>query len=213
MPRQLPDYHREFRDVARKSTDLVASVETVLARGKPPELVTRQLTPPRVCMVYEAAYLQIFSAWETVLEETFVGFLCGWKTTSWIPTPLGGPSANLQGARQRLLSGRPYVLWYPKGTIERAGAHFGLDPSVRHAAVVTSALQELEWWSAIRHRIAHSTSHAQSQFEDATMGLSGRKFATPGDFLRSIRRDAYPAETWLARAAWRLGTLSKQMVS
>jgi hypothetical protein len=125
---------------------------------------------------------------------------------------LGAVCATLPAAKIRVYGHNQYLLWHNSAkVIARANAHFIAGNRV--AAVVGSALGDIERYGYVRHRIAHDHADARHKFDTATMHLIGRRFpgSRPGAFLRS--RTAYNGfnSTWLERISGELAALAAQL--
>jgi len=168
------------------------------------------LSPWRLVDLYEMAYLRMFAAWESFLEETFVRYLCGFRSAT-------GPMAprNYRSLRDARIAvwGRPdgYVLWHnAQRVVSLARQHM---PGGPHELVVSSAMADLERWAAVRHRIAHDNEHARRGFERAALALGGRSYwgARAGLFLRDWDQVASPAQRRIHSIGLALRGLARQI--
>jgi hypothetical protein len=173
------------------------------------------LTAHREALLYELAYLHVFSAWEVFLEEVFLRYLCGYEFCGTQEPIRAGCAfaANLTAARTALFGSKPYLLWHnPSTVVGRANQHF--DTGNRVATVLGSALSDIEDFAAIRHRIAHDHSDARLKFDAATMRLSAIRVrsCSAGDFLKRSTLDyAGNPTSWLERISSDLTRIALQL--
>lgn len=211
MPRLIKDFHKEIVRRVDDSLSLTRAGERIRAWLVCDETMRNELSAPRLELLYEMAFLRLFIAWETFLEETFLRYLCGFRSSGGAPTLLKPPFRSLDDARSDLFGGREYVSWYdPDKIIKRSRAYI---TSGTHELVVASNKARLEWFAAVRHRIAHASAFARQEFDSATAGLAGRRYtgARAGRFLRDIAPHTLPPERWLESIGNELGNLAGQI--
>ena len=164
------------------------------------------LHPVRLELLYEMAFLRVFIEWETFLEQSFLRYLCGYRNSVGQQTLIQGTYyRTLTVAKTAVLGGRDYKLWHnPSAVIRRSQQYFrgGL-----HELVLASSQTRLEWFAAVRHRIAHAQVHARTEFDNATMGINGSRYhgGRAGKFLRDRNTYVIPQARWL-------DTMSKELV-
>jgi hypothetical protein len=168
----------------------------------------------RAELLYELAYLRIFIQWETLLEQVFPRYLCGYVSIAGTGYAAisGTFSASLQDAEARLLGGRQYVLWHnPREIVGRAKNFLVNCP---HETTIASYSAQLGDLAAVRHRIAHGQPNAKQRFDIATANFAGRRYrgARPGRFLRDWDRSAAPPRRWLATLGTELRNVAQQLV-
>jgi hypothetical protein len=210
----MPAMAVEFRRTLRASAELPEAGELVRDASKPGTVAYQQLTPQRLMALYEMAYMRMFVAWESYLEATFLRTMCGYVSPTYTPTFQAGQNRqptlrHAYGAL--LLPGQYYLLWHSPPRVRKwAAAWFVGSP---HELVIASNLARLEWFGAIRHRIAHGSEDAREKMDKATLGLAGRRFAasSPGRFLRTWNGASQPQERWLYTIAAELAALSAQI--
>ena len=174
---------------------------------------TSVITQYAVEISYELAYLRLFGAWESFLEEVFVRYLCGYSRGLDLQEPLlAGQtySTTLSAAEARLLSGRSYVSWYvPSEIVSRCRRFFS---GGNFEYVVSSASQILEDQRCTRHQIAHVQKHATRNFDNMTTRLVGKRFpgSSAGRFLRSQRPGG---GRWLFHFSIQLRGLASQLTT
>jgi hypothetical protein len=154
--------------------------------------------------VYEAAYLLAFSAWENLLEQSFVRLLAGYRNTAGVVAlaPTVARPATLGDATLQVLAGQQYKLWHnPAIVISRAKGFFA--PNSPHESVLTSAQSDIGDFAAIRHYVAHRSPDSRMKYLNAAHQLAGAApFGTrAGWFLRSATIDPVTgnAVNWLQR--------------
>lgn len=136
--------------------------------------------------VYEAAYLLAFSAWENLLEQAFIRFLCGYENSNGPIAKIGNWTRphTIADANALMLGRRPYLLWHnPVQVVSRVQDYFQLGP---HESVLQSALQDLQCFAAVRHYIAHRNQDTRTKFDVAVTQLTGALIhgGRAGRFLR-----------------------------
>lgn len=167
----MPALARTFSDEMRAAVELAEAAEE--ARTFMSGFADKQslLYVGRIELLYELAFLRLFNAWEQFLEEAFIRYLCGYKAAHGQDRLLTGATyyPTLTAARNAVLGGRDFILWHdPQKVIQRSRRWF---VGARHDLVIASTLGRLEYFAAIRHRIAHAQEHARQQFDAATAGL------------------------------------------
>ena len=210
----MPALAAEFRRTVRAAAELPEAGELLRDSSKKGTVVYQQLTPHRLMALYEMAYMRMFVAWETYLEMTFLRYMCGYVSPIYTP--------QFQPGQQRvttlpkaygalLLPGHYYLLWHSPPRVRKWAASWFVGSP--HELVIASSLSRLEWFGAIRHRIAHGSEDARQKMDKATRGLAGRRFAasSPGRFLRSWNGASQPQERWLYTIAAELSALSTQI--
>jgi hypothetical protein len=156
----------------------------------------------------------MFASWEAFLEESFIRMMCGWNSPLHLPLLRlpHAPFSTIGEARAALLNGRDYILWHNPYAIEKRCIkwfHNGV-----HKEVLASNEARLEWFAAIRHRIAHESVQVKEEMDSASMGLAGQRYpgASAGSFLRDWRSsEPLLQERWLRAIAVELMGLAKQM--
>ncbi|CAN7361084.1 hypothetical protein [Bosea psychrotolerans] len=192
------------------SLALVQRLEAALAlRGQNGLLIT--LTD--VELAYELAYLRVFVAWESFLEEAFLRLMCGYEHSAGQEPLLPGSAyhSKISDAEAALLNGRQYVLWHNvSSVIGRAAGNFR---NSRFENILASAQQRLAHFGAIRHRIAHEQKDGAQKFNAATMALAGKRYraARPGRFLRDAQANAIPQTRWMSQVCAELEALAQQI--
>jgi hypothetical protein len=169
----------------------------------------------RVELLYELAYLRIFIGWESFLEQTFVRYLCGYRSTGGVtfsPTGAGAFYTKIQDAETSVLGGRQFVLWHDPISVMRRAQRFLIN--CPHESVIASHATRLTDYGSVRHRIVHGQEDARLKFNNATMNLAGRRYrgARPGRFLRDWDRSTTPPQRWLSVLGADLANLAQQIV-
>jgi hypothetical protein len=166
----------------------------------------------RIEQLYELAFLRIFIEWEVFLEQTFVRYLCGYRSIHGRYTPVSGRyCASIAAAETLVFGNSGYALWHnPTRVVTRSQAHLTL---CTHEIVIRSNISRLEHFSAVRHRLAHGQEDAKKKFNAATMALCGRRYPVgrPGRFLRDFDRSVTPNRRWLETLGLELGGLARQI--
>jgi hypothetical protein len=205
----MPALSRELNRHVNRSLALVAFGETARMFRPPPGRVW--VHPTRLEALYELAYLRIFVAWESFLEESFLRVLCGFATPGSGHTLRNRPYRRLDDARGAVLGTYDYVSWWSPNKVRDRSRKFVTNGP--HELVIASSGSRLEWFKNVRHRVAHAGEFARRQFDSATTGLVGRRYrgADAGRFLRDWVPGVTPQERWLSSIARELEALSAQI--
>ncbi len=167
----------------------------------------------RLQLIYEMAYLHVFVNWENLLEEAFIRYLSGYRCSSGRLSLVSGRyTPDLSSARKLLFGTRHFLLWHDAGrVIGRSQRHFraGL-----HEVVLTSNLARMDYFSNVRHYIAHKHADARAGFDAACMNLAGRRYrgSRPGAFLRDVTVVRATNVRWLTVISDELASLAHQIV-
>jgi hypothetical protein len=164
----------------------------------------------RLEFLHELAYLRMFVAWESFLEQTFYRYMCGSVSVRFgQQTMVGGKYfRSTAAAETAVLGGQPYRLWHNPSQVENRVRLFVVGG--RHELIVTSAATMIGHMAALRHRIAHDQKDGAGKCDAATMFFAGRRYrgARPGRFLRDWD---IPNRRWLERIRDDLLNLSRQI--
>ncbi|MCW5713613.1 MAG: hypothetical protein KIT43_03745 [Bauldia sp.] len=196
MPRPIPQLASAFARQAASASSLIGRLETastIVGRSNR----QARIGPPSLESIYEYAFLRVFIAWEVLLEQTFVRLMCGYAGLSGQAPLRPGRTymKSIAAAEVVILGTKDYVLWHNVDTVTRRSNGYFVNSNFEQ--VLKSSHSRLEHFAALRHRIAHAQSHAEQQFDAATMALAGRRYrgARPGRFLRDWTRTS-PPERW-----------------
>src|SRR5690554_10617 len=113
MVRPVPRFDLHLDKETQRTLALIDQFELAKARQKG-QAHPQKITQRSIDLVYELAYLNIFKAWEMLLEETFVRFLCGYSNSAGPPVfrPNTQRQRNLKDAAALMLGGSDYRLWH-----------------------------------------------------------------------------------------------------
>jgi len=212
MPRQMPALALSFRTQKDEALGLAEAAERIRVSVASSPSLRQELTLNRIHLIYEMSFLRFFALWETFLEESFLRYLCGYVNSNGPQTLLtSGTSKNLHDAKALLFGNRQFLLWHnPKQVTDRCKSYFhrGL-----HDAVISSSHARLEWFSSIRHRIAHDQDDAKNKFDLACINLCGRRFSAsrPGPLLREWTTVGGQRTRWLNAIGNELCDLADQI--
>lgn len=185
MPRRMPDLTAALWNEAMEALSLPEAGEVIRTHLSVEPALRHQLSIHRLQLMYEMAFLKVFTAWEVFLEETFIRYMCGYASSVGQQAPRSGAFvASLPDARRTLLSGQRYLLWHAPAKIQARSQRFFINGL--HESVIASNQSRMEWFASVRHYIAHKHDDAHQNFDLACMSLSGRRFRSsrPGAFLR-----------------------------
>ena len=161
----------------------VKSLETT--RCKVEDLLHRgELNVSDTEQVYAGLFLNVFTEFEALIENVFLGILSGThaSTTSKrrvkiIPTSL---------TREILFEGRPYLDWLPLDKHTHKRAKRFLDNGEPFSSLTTVEQKNLERLHFLRNAVAHKSDNAKVKFETSIQHLSLLpQEKTPTGFLRS----------------------------
>jgi hypothetical protein len=213
MARQMPPLATRFATAVNVAVGIAEAGEIVRAGASKGSAAYRELRPSRLEALHEMAYLRVFVEWESFLEATFLRMQCGYISALYTPvfTAAKSKEHTLTSAQAALYKGAQYLLWHnPNTTVARARDWFVDAP---HESVVLSNLSRLEWFAAVRHRIAHGAEDARRKHDAATIALAGRRYrgSSAGRFLRDWEPGSVPAHRWLHAIANELSGLASQL--
>jgi hypothetical protein len=207
MPRSMPQYTSAFRHRVLNSLELAEAGELAALSSARAEWHIA-----RVEYLYELAFLRLFVEWEIFLEQTFLRYLCGYRSIHGLYAPTSGSYCTSITAAQGLIFGRNgFALWHsPITVINRSRRNLTL---CAHEVVIASNTARLENFAAVRHRVAHGQDEAKQKFNSATMALCGRRYrgGRPGRFLRDWDRSVTPNRRWLDTIGQELVGLARQI--
>ena len=209
----MPPVAARFRARVAEAVKLSEIGEVAKEEAPAGSQTRRNLHHARLELLYELAYLRIFISWETLLEECFLRYLCGYQSHAGMAVllPGGAFSATLAAAEAAVLGGKSYKLWHnPTTVVDRARKFFSTSPI---ESVLFSNLSRLEELASIRHRIAHSHADARQKFDTATMSIAGRRYrgGRAGAFLRDTDISALPPQRWVRQLGHELQGLAAQI--
>jgi hypothetical protein len=214
MARPMPSLASRFATDVERAVGIARAGELAWAEAKPGSITRRELRGTRIDVLYEMAYLRLFVGWEIFLEETFLRMMCGWSSPVYTPKLASphNPFGTIASAKNALYDGRSYLLWHnPSAVHKRCTKWF---QNGIHAQVIASNEARLEWFAAVRHRIAHGSDQVKGEMNAASVGLAGRRYpgAAAGRFLRDWHEaEPLQKERWLRSIADELGGLASQM--
>jgi hypothetical protein len=210
----MPSLAQRFATDVDRAVGIARAGELAWLDAKPASVTRRELRGARIDVLYEMAYLRLFVGWEIFLEETFLRMMCGWSSPLYTPALVSPhrPFGTISSARSALYGGKDYLLWHNPGVVsKRCNKWF---QNGIHAQVIASSEARLEWFAAVRHRIAHGSDQVKREMNTASTGLAGRRYpgASAGRFLRSWREaEPLQQERWLRAIADELSRLAHQM--
>lgn len=156
-----------------------STMETLLQQG--------QIRQADIEQVYVGLYLDLFTEFEAMLENLFLGLLAGSLYSRSFSVQRQAKIQPVSMTRQVVFMGRQYLNWLPykDQTIRRAKLYF------RDGRPFTSltGVQEsnLDDCCTIRNAIAHKSESAKTRFEELTSGLPLLPHErSPAGYLRSM---------------------------
>ena len=175
MPLSLSHVLLDFQKGINSSINLISRIQN--------------LGIPRIQLeiIVEMAFLRIFVAWESFLEESFIRYAVGAASPSGYTSNALIHPQNIGHALELVLSGRDYVPWNSASEVTRRSALYFQDGEPYRSALETAAT-ELDEMNTIRNRITHKSINSKSNFN----AFIRRKFGhgvrgmTPGRFLLTL---------------------------
>lgn len=183
---------RRFQRTVRECQRLADDARRWSAPGAHP-----RLTPSRRDSMVELAFLRVFLAWESFLEETFILFVLGNTPTGRrVPIRFVNPP-NRPVARELVADGRPYAKWTADEVRRRSTRFFRggwpFEPALKASQ---QALQDL---NTVRNAVAHDSEDSWEKFKklvrrDLKTLPSG---LTVGKYLDTVRPGTTPATSFM----------------
>jgi len=165
---------------------IAATTEGLWLAAPPASEVKKNLKVGQLEALYEATYLRIFATFESFIEDALAHYMAGYKTSLYKPVPVANVSLHptVTSARIALYNGRRFLLWHDMARdVARAQAHLVGSPV---ETTIAANLATLEAYAAVRHHIAHDSADSKSQFEAASLAITGSTHGgRPGKMLRS----------------------------
>lgn len=127
----------------------------------------------------EAAFLQMFKSWESLLEDCTVAFLCGHLRCDGNIVPCNTYIKSEAFARVLLYQDRKFIEWTEVDTVTGRWKNLFGDPNVMGGAI-KAGLSELRQMKTIRNAIAHSSPEASKRLDT----LAGQQSGVPTTKLR-----------------------------
>jgi hypothetical protein len=154
---------------------------------------------PRIQLeiIVEMAFLRIFVAWESFLEESFIRYAVGAASPSGYTPNVLTRAQNIGHALELVSSGRDYGAWNSASEVTRRSALYFQDGEPYRSALEPASI-ELNEMNTIRNRITHKSMNSKSKFN----AFVRRKFGhgvrgmTPGRFLMTSLPNP-PPDTFL----------------
>jgi len=163
---------KQFNSEIKRGFDLISKINKL----KP------SLPQKYVWLIVELSFLKIYLAWEQFLEETFLRYAMGGKTsTGYKVTSYINPRDKVH-AQDLINEGKEYSNWTPSEVIKKASRFFKREP-FRNA--LRPIITELDEMRTIRNKIVHGSSYSNEKFK--TLVRSKISYAprgiTAGEFL------------------------------
>jgi len=138
----------------------------------------------QVELVAELAFLRVFIAWESFLEQSFLRYLVGARSRSGqLPAKYVNPK-NLDHAQQIVYSGKDYFQWNSASKVVQIAETYFKDGEP-FKPILQGITAELKEMTTIRNRIAHRSTSAREKFNTLVRKNFGHGIPgmTPGRFL------------------------------
>jgi hypothetical protein len=136
--------------------------------------------------VYVGLYLDIFTEFETTIENLFLGLLTGSLYSRTYSIKRQAKIQPVSMTRQVIFMGRPYLDWLPyrDQTIPRAKNYF--DDGKPFTLLTNSQELNLNDYCTIRNALAHKSDSAKIKFQKLISGLPLLPHEkSPAGYLRS----------------------------
>jgi len=206
-PPKVDHVKKTFLAEIKAAEELVSQIQNFKGGINPRD--QNKLHPKHVRQVVELAFMGVVASWEEFLELTLVRYIAGAKTESgYSPDPKFGQAPSLQHAYQALSSNPKYdpqkdclKVSDPKWVTNSADFYF----SQHGYAEVKAKSGLLLHASAIRNRVAHSSTKCKDDFKTTSLYFldppSGklRQGYGPGDLLQETAQRHFGQPTIQAR--------------
>lgn len=160
----LKIFHREIQKSLSLARDLTNFKE--FRGGK-----YRSIHKRTVYLLVENLFLKLFLSWEQFLEQTFIRYMCGAKTSSGYSPRRFVQPPSLEHAINFIKRTRPYADWTVwSEVIARAELCFYKGSPFTDASGGEAQLDEMR---IIRNRIAHSSRHSEEKFQETVLQKLG----------------------------------------
>jgi len=140
--------------------------------------------------LYNGLYLEVFTAFEGLLEDLFWGLLLEQLVPVSSDISLKIASGTGSTVREIMLMGRHFLDWLPyaDNTLKRANICFR--DGRPFSCLSTQEQHNLARYHRIRNAIAHQSDYAQAKFCDEVIGSSmvTPREKTPSGYLRGVFR-------------------------
>ncbi|MSR58284.1 MAG: hypothetical protein EXS05_11510 [Planctomycetaceae bacterium] len=212
MAKSMRSFDGDLVKEGKALIGLAKAGEMVRAIAGPGTPAFNQWPVHRLEALYELAYLRMFVAWETFLEETFYRYMCGQVSRFGQAVPVAQHYRSVAAAEAAFLGNRYYRAWYDVTTVITVCQKHIVNGT--HEIAFRTNSTWLDPLSRIRHRIAHGQKDAKRKFDSATLALSGRVYlaSRPGRFLRDWDTTTVPQVRWLEKLIGQIGTLAGQII-
>lgn len=138
--------------------------------------------------VYEGLYIDVFTQFESLIENLFIRLLIGEVVSSKNDVKPKAQFATYEIAYGILLRGDPYLDWLPyeSKTLKKAEAFF--ENGLPFSRLSETEQGKLRRHSYIRNAIAHNSEHSQKLFRNKVINSMSVKPSeqTPSGYLRHI---------------------------
>lgn len=178
MPRLTDSLAATFIMRSKALEKTRSKMETLLSAG--------HIEVADIEQVYVGLYLDIFTEFEAIIENLFLGLLTGSLYSRTYSIKRKAKIQPVSMTRQVIFMGRPYLDWLPykDQTIPRARIYF--DDGKPFTLLASSQESNLDDYCTIRNALAHKSDSARAKFERLTSGLPLLPHEkSPAGYLRS----------------------------
>ena len=177
MPKSSRTLYNSFSNKATELRIVRTNFEAALAAN----LITQN----DILQAYAGLFFDLFTSFEGVIEELFIGLLKG-EISHIQPTQRiikVSPKAQVENA---VYAGKDYLKWLPYDiTKDRAGIYFLNSAPFNN--ITQANINTLKTYQTIRNAIAHKSKSAMAKFNILISGLVLLpQERTPSGYLRSI---------------------------
>lgn len=185
MPKLTNSLTSRFVAHSKKLENTRLKVEGLLASGHVEISDTEQ--------VYTGLYLDIFTEFESMIENLFLGLLSGQLYSRICPVKRRIKMKPSSMVQEVVFAGRPYLDWLPyrDRTIRRANIYFSRGKPF--TVLSDSQMTNIDSYHVIRNALAHKSDSALKRFYDTTSGLTLLpQERSPAGYLRSTPYSTSP---------------------
>ena len=171
--------------MARNFSQRILNLEATRSRMEG-ALLAGSIPTDDVAQVYTGLFLEVFTEFEALIEDLFLGLLSGELYSLKHPVKRIVTIKPVSKVRDVIFGGRSYLDWlpYPQYTLPRAQMYF--EDGKPFSYLTQPQKDTLNNYNLIRNAIAHKSDFSQKKFEDTIRQLPLLTHErTPGGYLRS----------------------------
>lgn len=171
---KLDKIKKEFKQNMIKSFELIKIISQA----------GTTLPKEKIYLIYELSFLRLFLTWEWFIEETFISYMLGMKTSKGYRAKTYVKPKNKKHAYEFVREGRDYADWTSPDVVIRKASLFFEDGEPYKDALISIG-EDIKNMKTIRNAIVHISQDAQEKFKSLVRIKLGyaKRGITPGEFL------------------------------